>query len=37
MSCFTNDASCERIIYAVVSHLNQGWEDKPIREFTHKA
>ncbi len=22
MSCFTNDASCERIIYAVVSHLN---------------
>ena len=22
MSCFTNDASCERIIYAPVSHLN---------------
>ena len=29
MSCFTNDASCERIIYAVVSHLNQTWEERP--------
>jgi putative transposase len=35
LSCFTNDASCERIIYAVVSHLNQGWEGTPLREFTH--
>ncbi len=37
MSCFTNDQSCERITYAVISHLNHGWEDKPLREFTHKA
>lgn len=29
MSCFTNDASCERIIYAVFSHLNQSWEGRP--------
>ena len=29
MSCFTNDASCERIIYAVFSHLNRSWEERP--------
>jgi putative transposase len=36
MSCFTNDASCERIIYAVVSHLNQSWEARPAQS-TQKA
>lgn len=36
MSCFTNDASCERIIYAVVSHLNQSWEGHPL-QTTHNA
>ena len=36
MSCFTNTASCERIIYAVVSHLNQSWEGHPL-QTTHKA
>lgn len=36
MSCFTNDASCERIIYAVVSHLNQSWEARPLQS-THNA
>jgi transposase-like protein len=25
MSCFQNNASCERIIYAVITHLNQRW------------
>jgi putative transposase len=35
MSCFTNDASCERIIYAVVSHLNRNWEARPSLS-THK-
>jgi putative transposase len=25
MSCFQNTASCERIIYAVISHLNERW------------
>lgn len=29
MSCFTNDASCERIIYAVAAHLNRHWEGRP--------
>ena len=33
MSCLTNDASCERIIYAVVSHLNKSWEGHALREF----
>lgn len=37
MTCFTNDASCERIIYAVVSHLNKSWEGHPLPEFTHKS
>lgn len=36
MSCFTNDASCERIIYAVVSHLNRSWEGHLLPEFTQK-
>lgn len=36
MTCFTNDASCERIIYAVVSHLNHSWTGRPL-QFTHKA
>lgn len=35
MSCLNNPASCERIIYGVVRHLNQSWEDKPLRQFTH--
>jgi len=35
MTCFNNDASCERIVYAVVSHLNKGWEGRPLKEFTH--
>jgi len=37
MSCFNNDASCERIIYAVFSHLNGSWEKgRPLPQFTHK-
>ena len=34
ISCFENDASCSRIIFGVISHLNKNWKDKPIREFT---
>lgn len=37
MSCFTNEASCDRIIYAVIHHLNARWERHPHREFTHKS
>lgn len=34
MSSFTNPASCDRIVYGVISHLNRSWERKPIRQFT---
>jgi len=34
MTCFTNAASVDRIIYGVISHLNQSWKDKPLPEFT---
>jgi transposase-like protein len=36
MSCFTNSASCERIIYSVVTHLNKSWEGKVLPEFTQE-
>lgn len=35
MSCFNNAASCERIIYAVFSHLNRTWKGHPLPQFTH--
>jgi putative transposase len=35
MTCFNNQASCERIIYAVVSHLNRNWQGHPLPAFTH--
>jgi putative transposase len=34
MSSFTNLASCDRIIYGVISHLNSSWEKKPFFKFT---
>ncbi len=37
MSCFTNSRSVDRIIYGVISHLNQAWKDKPLHEFTQKT
>ncbi len=37
MSCFTNSLSVDRIIYGVISHLNQTWKDKPLHEFTQKT
>jgi transposase-like protein len=30
MTCFTNDASCDRITYAVVHHLNEQWQGCPL-------
>ena len=33
-SCFSNTASTERIIYAIFTHLNQGWKDAPLAGFT---
>jgi putative transposase len=32
--CFTNGKSVDRIIYGVISHLNQNWKDKPVLNFT---
>ena len=37
MSCFTNSRSVDRIIYGVVSHLNQKWKEKPLLEFTQNT
>ena len=37
MSCLNNSASVGRIIYGIVSHLNQSWEDKPLPKFTHNT
>jgi putative transposase len=36
MSCFNNIPSIERIVYAMLSHLNEQWGKKPLKEFTHK-
>ena len=33
-SCFSNKESCERIIYAIFTHLNNKWKDRPIKQFT---
>ena len=34
IGCFTNAASCDRIIYAVFHRLNTLWQDRPLKEFT---
>jgi putative transposase len=34
MSCFTNEDSVNRIIYAILTRLNNKWKDKPLDEFT---
>ena len=34
MSCFQNNASCERIIYAVISHLNERWSKRSLPKST---
>jgi len=33
-SCFSNRQSSERIIYAIFTHLNNQWGEKPLTEFT---
>lgn len=33
-SCFSNTASSERIIFAIFTHLNNNWKDKPLTQFT---
>lgn len=34
MSCFNNNDSLQRIIYAVFYRLNRNWKDKPLKQFT---
>ncbi len=33
-SCFSNRQSCDRIIYAIFTHLNNKWKERPIKQFT---
>ncbi|MBZ5562864.1 MAG: transposase, partial [Acidobacteriia bacterium] len=37
ISSFTNPASCDRIVFGVISHLNRSWEKKPLKQFTQKS
>ncbi len=37
MSCFNNDSSCERIIFAVFNHQNRTWKERYLPEFTHNT
>jgi len=37
MSCFQNNASCERIIYAVITHLNHRWSHALPNQITQKS
>ena len=37
MSCFNNDDSCERIIFAVFNHQNRKWKERYLPEFTHNT
>jgi putative transposase len=36
MSCFNNVQSIERIVFAMLSHLNEQWGQQPLKEFTQK-
>lgn len=33
MNCFSNQASCDRIIFAIFNHLNKHWKEHPIKNF----
>lgn len=37
MTCFNNTQSIERIVFAVLNHLNEQWGKKPLKEFTQNA
>lgn len=37
MNCFNNTQSIERIVYAVLNHLNDKWGIKPLKEFTQRS
>lgn len=37
MTCFSNEPSGDRILYAIFSYANQRWAKSPLKEFTQKA
>jgi len=37
MSCFNNVQSIERIVYAVINHLNDQWGIKTLKEFAQNS
>lgn len=37
MSAFTNEASCERIVYALITHMNAQWSRRPRSLSTHNS
>ena len=36
-SCFSNKESCDRIIFAIFTYMNNKWKDHPIKQFTQFA
>jgi transposase-like protein len=34
MNCFTNESSCDRIIYCIFNHLNNHWKERPLKNFS---
>jgi len=36
-SCFSNIASCDRIMYAIFTHINNTWKDRALKDFTQFA
>ena len=36
-SCFSNIASCGRIIYAIFTHINNNWKERSLKDFTQFA
>jgi len=36
-SCFSNIASCDRIIYAIFTHINNNWKERTLKDFTQFA
>ena len=33
-SCFSNKESCDRIIFAIFTYMNNKWKDNPLKQFT---
>lgn len=33
MNCFSNAASCDRVMFAILNHLNKHWKEHPFKNF----